>query len=247
MSRKGVFISYSKKDRKWLDYLRVHLTVLEREYQFTIWDDSEIKVGDDWREEINKAIQTSKIAILMVSANFLSSEFINNEELPALLTAAENDGAHIFPIIVSHCMFTEIDELSRFQTINPPTTPLTILDEGERDELFLEVTKEIKRILSSNDTNIVTTASHQETEQHKAIKASFNLVNIMSLFYEHHHNDGLAIKTVQELTKLEKRKEVVSIIHELEAIGLVDKLKVENLTHYKLSREGYDFVTKHSL
>ncbi|MBQ0736151.1 toll/interleukin-1 receptor domain-containing protein [Aquimarina celericrescens] len=244
MKRHGVFISYSKKDAKWLDYLRVHLSYLEREYQFTIWEDSKIEVGADWRTEINKEIGSTKVAILMVSANFISSEFINNEELPALLTAAKEEGAHIFPIIISHCMFSDIDAISRFQTINPPSEPLIVMNEGQRDALFLKVTQEIKRVLSSDTpaTSILGNLSSLEE-----LKTSFDRVTIMTIFFENYHKDGLSIKEVYKLSKAEKRKEVIRVIHELEALELLSKTKIENLSYYRLTVSGYNFVEKNKL
>ncbi len=244
MKRHGVFISYSKKDAKWLDYLRVHLSYLEREYQFTIWEDSKIEVGADWRTEINKAIGSTKVAILMVSANFISSEFINNEELPALLTAAKEEGAHIFPIIISHCMFSDIDAISRFQTINPPSEPLIVMNEGQRDALFLKVTQEIKRVLSSDTSATSILGNLSSLEE---LKTSFDRVTIMTIFFENYHKDGLSIKEVYKLSKAEKRKEVIRVIHELEALELLSKTKIENLSYYRLTVSGYNFVEKNKL
>ncbi|KZS42346.1 hypothetical protein AWE51_02585 [Aquimarina aggregata] len=245
MKRDGVFISYSKKDVKWLDYLRVHLSFLEREYKLTIWEDSKIEVGAEWRTEINKAISATKVAILMVSANFLSSEFINNEELPALLAAAKEEGAHIFPIIVSHCMFSDIEAISKFQTINPPTKPLTVMDEGQIDALFVKVTREVKRVLSS-DT--VTPHNHNIPTSIDVLKASFIRVKVMNILFSKTENiDGLSIKEIYTLSNIDKRKEVIRVIHELEALQILDKSKKGNITYYKLTSLGHNFISEHAL
>ncbi len=241
MKRHGVFISYSKKDAKWLEYLRTHLSFLEREYQFTIWEDSKIEVGADWRDEIKNAISSTKVAILMVSANFISSDFINNEELPALLKAAEEEGAYIFPIIISHCMFSDIDAISKFQTINPPSEPLIIMNEGQRDALFVKVTREVKRVLSSNiaEPNKI----NKGVPNLEELKLSYNRVNIMNIFFK--NNIGLSIKDIIALSNIEKRKDVVRVLHELEALELLSKIKVDNLTHYILTELGCEFIQEH--
>lgn len=64
--------------KKWSDYMRTQLSYLEREYQFSIWEDSTIKVGVDWRTEIEHAISETKVAILLESANFIALDFVNN-------------------------------------------------------------------------------------------------------------------------------------------------------------------------
>lgn len=70
-SNKTIFISYSHEDSKYLKRLNVHLKPLERQGLVELWDDTKIKVGDKWEEEILKALNRSAIAILIISADFL--------------------------------------------------------------------------------------------------------------------------------------------------------------------------------
>ena len=180
----------------------------------------------------------------MVSANFIASDFINNEELPALLTAAEQEGAYIFPIIISHCMFSDIDAISKFQTVNPPTEPLVAMDDGQRDALFVKVTQEVKRVLSlpTNDSSsqIVDNLPSLEEYQAALVRAS-----VISVFRMHTEKLGLTIKQVYELSKIERRKNVVRVIHELEALGILTKTKVEQLSYYKITDFGTTFIKEY--
>ena len=66
-------------------------------------------------------------AVLLVSADFLASDFIADNELPPLLVAAENEGVIILPVIVSPCLFTNVPALARFQAVNLPSKPLSAL------------------------------------------------------------------------------------------------------------------------
>jgi hypothetical protein len=81
-----VFISYSHKDEEWKDRLVTQLGVLEQEGILDLWDDRRIEAGEDWKPEIEQAINRASVAILMISANFLTSKFILSEEVPVLLT-----------------------------------------------------------------------------------------------------------------------------------------------------------------
>ena len=94
--RPKVFISYSHSDGEYLDRLLVHLKPLEKEGLIDLWVDTRLRAGDRWRKEIDKALQRAIVAILLVSADFLASEFITDNELPPLLRNAEERGIELF-------------------------------------------------------------------------------------------------------------------------------------------------------
>ncbi len=141
--RNKVFISYSHRDKQWLERLQVHLKPLERAGVVDPWDDTRIAPGSNWQEEIRQALAATKVAVLLISADFLASDYIAEHELPPLLEAAERDGAIILPVIVSPCLFRETLELARFQAVNDPTRPLVDLPPGEQEQVFLKVARTI--------------------------------------------------------------------------------------------------------
>lgn len=69
----SVFISYSHKDEAWKDRLMTHLGVLQREGLLDTWDDRRIGAGANWYEAIQQAIERASVAILLISADFLTS------------------------------------------------------------------------------------------------------------------------------------------------------------------------------
>lgn len=142
--RTKVFISYSHQDAKWLHRLCIHLRPLEREQKIEIWADTKINPGTKWREEIREALATAKVAVLLVTPEFLASDFIATDELPPLLSAAEKEGVVILPVIVSHSMFESIPSLARFQAANDPAKPLTAMRRDERDAALVRLCKAIQ-------------------------------------------------------------------------------------------------------
>lgn len=138
--RTKVFISYSRKDRRWLKRLQVHLKPLERDGLIERWDDTRITPGNKWREEIQLAIDSAQTAILLVSADFLASDFIAKEELPPLLAAAARDGLKIILVIVGPSLF-DVSPLAIWPPVNAPTRPLISLAKSEQEKTLLAVAR----------------------------------------------------------------------------------------------------------
>jgi hypothetical protein len=138
-----VFISYSHTDEEWLRQLRTHLKPLERENIVDVWDDTRLETGTQWREEIRRNLESARIAVLLVSASFLASEFIADDELPPLLEAAEQGGTTIMPILVSPSRFEE-SPLAKFQAANRPNRTLLKVEPADREELFVKLSRDIE-------------------------------------------------------------------------------------------------------
>jgi hypothetical protein len=110
-----------------------------------LWDDTKIKASSIWRQEIEKALSSSKLALLLISGNFLASDFIQNNELPPLLAAAKEGGTMIFPIIISPSRLPK--SISEIQSVNSPSQPLTAMTYNEQEILFVKVVEEIENAL----------------------------------------------------------------------------------------------------
>lgn len=133
---KKLFISYSHKDKEYLSRLLVHLRPLEKSKLIDAWNDTRIVPGQKWREEIEKALEAAAVAVLLVSADFLASNFIVDNELPPLLESASKQGTVILPVILTPCRFARDKNLSVFQAVNTPNTPLSGMDEHGREAVY---------------------------------------------------------------------------------------------------------------
>ena len=143
--RRPIFISYSHRDRRWVDRLLVHLRPLERGRSIDIWEDSRIKPGARWRVEIENALNSAAVAILMVSADFLASDFVMNDEIPVLLRNAETRGTVIMPLIIAPSLFSQ-SALNCFQAVNSPQEPLSKLSSHKRDEVLVALATAVDAI-----------------------------------------------------------------------------------------------------
>lgn len=137
MSNK-IFVSYSRKDAKWLERLQIQLNPLVREGLIEGWDDTRIAPGEKRLEELARALKEATAAVLLVSAYYLASDFLQDVELPTLLRRAKEGGARIIPVIVSPCLF-ERSRLAEFQPVNSPDKPLSKLSKAAQEEGLLRV------------------------------------------------------------------------------------------------------------
>jgi len=142
-----IFISYCHRDSEYLDRLLVHLKPLEKEGLVDLWTDNQLRAGDLWKREIETALNRANVAVLLVSADFLASEFIINNELPPLLRNAEEKGTRIIPLILKPCRFSREETLRQFHAINDPQKPLIQLSEGERELIYDSVSSEIEKTI----------------------------------------------------------------------------------------------------
>ncbi len=142
VTRNLVFISYSHKDKKWFDDLKIHLEPLIREQNLNLWDDTKIKPGAVWRDEIQAALAAAKVAVLLVSPNFLASSFISKNELPPLLEAAKAEGVKILwiPLRASNYKATAIEQ---YQATYATDCPLNTIVAGRRDKAWVNICEQI--------------------------------------------------------------------------------------------------------
>lgn len=144
--RNKVFVSYSHLDKEYLNDIQRHFKPFLGHIDF--WDDTKIQPGQKWKDEIKNAISETKVAILLVSTDFLGSDFIATDELPPLLKAAEEEGAVILIVILKPCLFEEFPELNQYQAMNPPSKSVLKMDYEEKEELYVNLVRQTKRILN---------------------------------------------------------------------------------------------------
>jgi hypothetical protein len=143
----NVFVSYSHEDKAWLERVQVHLKPLARGGKLGLWDDTRIKAGQRWRDEIEAALAQADVAILLISADFYASDFIANNELPPLLETQSKRGLAILGVHISYSHFEDDEILSEYQTVNTPNQPIKSLSEADQDKVLRDLARRIRELV----------------------------------------------------------------------------------------------------
>ena len=144
-----MFISYSHRDAAWLESLRVHLEPLIDRDRLQVWDDGSIEPGDRWLDELRDAVGRARVAILLVSPDYLASRFIAREELTPILRAAETDGLRVFWIPVRSSIVDKT-ELATLQAAQPPDKPLAGLRGAAVDRALASIARSIYEVFEQS-------------------------------------------------------------------------------------------------
>jgi TIR domain len=140
--RTGIFISYSHRDEGWREKVETFLRGALYGEEIRIWSDHQIPPGQSWSDEIEGAIASARVAILLVSANFLASPFIRDYELPRLLEVAHTESLVIYWIPISASNF-EDTPLAKLQAASDPKRPLDALPAPQQRVVLAEITKTV--------------------------------------------------------------------------------------------------------
>jgi formylglycine-generating enzyme required for sulfatase activity len=133
-----------------VERLQTMIRPLVRSEALRLWDDSRIPPGAKWKAEIEKALASAKVALLLVSDDFLASEFVINKELPPLLRAAEAEGLCILWVCLGPC-FYEATPIHEYQAVLPPGEPLEALSPVQQKAALKTIAGPIRAALRSED------------------------------------------------------------------------------------------------
>ncbi|MEM6831047.1 MAG: toll/interleukin-1 receptor domain-containing protein [Bacteroidota bacterium] len=236
MANASVFISYSRTDSDWLNLVNLYLKQLKNQHEFEFWDDTKIKPGEEWKTKIDENIADCQVALLLVSANFLASEFINNEEVPEILRKAKQRGVKVFTLVLDICNFDEHSPLYKYHCLNDPEFPMEDMPESDQKRLLVRMAREIRDVLQP------------------AANGNFVDEKVMSLLIlaalASDRKDELSIKNFEKRLAVEgglsvRRKFIYPILEQLEQEGLVVKVKRKpqkderSSTFWKISDLGF--------
>lgn len=142
-----IFILYSQEDQVTLDMLKTHLVALERARPVKIWYDGMIEAGAEWQNEVQEALENAEIILLLVSADFIASDYLFEQVMVQALNRHQEGKVKTIPVIARPCLWkdTTLGSLSAL-----PKDGKAISNEGwqNEDEPYLAIVEELLQIIS---------------------------------------------------------------------------------------------------
>jgi hypothetical protein len=100
------FVSYAHEDFELFERFLPHKRAIERRWGMTFWADPSIRAGHRWDDEIQRQIDVAGLFILLVSADFIASDYIYEQELPAIDARCQAVKGLILPVVLSRCAWS---------------------------------------------------------------------------------------------------------------------------------------------
>lgn len=146
-----VFISYSSKDREWKDRISQHLEQMRmaRVLDFASWDDSNINVGEGWDQVIKDAIGRARVALLLISSDFLTSTYIVENEIPEILKRADDGELVVVPLMVRPSAWTRFEWLAQLEHF-PKDGALSGMSDFDVESRLTELVEELARLVEQS-------------------------------------------------------------------------------------------------
>ncbi|MBA2393516.1 MAG: TIR domain-containing protein, partial [Ktedonobacteraceae bacterium] len=148
----NVFLSSVPEDEDFLRHLEKHLSTLQRNGLITLWSQRLVVPGVDWAKEVDQLIEQASIILLLVSPDFLASEYCHEVEVKRALELQETGQAHVIPVLLRPADWKD----TPFGHLSPlPDDGKAIATWPNQDEAFLQVIEGIKKVLRNRQLDHV--------------------------------------------------------------------------------------------
>jgi hypothetical protein len=141
--KRTVFVSYSHKDKKWLDSVLPQLKAAQRYGDFEVWSDLEIREGERWYLRIKEILSKTRFAVCLVTDDFLASSFCMDEEIPFFLQQAHRGDCELLPVWIESCPWETHPWLNELQMYTADGKPVAAVSGNKRAEVFTRLANHV--------------------------------------------------------------------------------------------------------
>ena len=146
MSTHKLFLSYSHQDEDLKNKLNTHLAPLRRNGKIAVWQDRQILAGTEWDAAIKQELAEADIILLLVSPDFIASDYIWKYEIAGAMERHERREATVIPIIVRPCDWHDMP-FAKVQALPRNAKPVT--QYANQDEAWLDIAQGIRRLVET--------------------------------------------------------------------------------------------------
>jgi tetratricopeptide (TPR) repeat protein len=139
-----VFCCYAREDHLMLKSLKKHLALLQREGQIIIRSDTDLNAGVEWERELHQYLEKADIILLLISPDFMSSDYCYSSEMKRAMARHEQNSAHVIPILLRSVLWQN----APFATLQVvPTNARPVKSWSDEDDAFHNVAEQISRVV----------------------------------------------------------------------------------------------------
>ena len=139
-----LFYAYSHKDEELREQLENHLAPLRREGILADWHDRKIGSGREWKGQIDEHLNTSHVILLLISSDFIASDYCYDVEMTRAIERHESGEARVIPVILRPVDW-ERSPFGSLQALPKDGNPVTRWE--DRDEAFLDIARGIRQVV----------------------------------------------------------------------------------------------------
>lgn len=139
-----IFYSYAHQDRQLKEKLAIHLRLLKQQGFMTDWGNQDIKPGQEWRHEIDKNLVDADIILLLVSPNFMASNYCETPEVDVAIQRHDAGDAWVIPIILRAADW-DTSSIGKLQAL--PREPKPVSEWTHRDHILAKIAKDIRSLV----------------------------------------------------------------------------------------------------
>lgn len=145
-----IFFSYSQRDQRLRNQLETQLSFLRREGLITTWYNHKIMAGDEWAGKIDEHLNKAQIILLLVSADFIASDYCYGIEMRRALERHEAGKARVIPVILRPIEWKQ----TPFGKLKPlPTGGKPVIKWTDRDSAFHDIAQGIRKVIEELTKN----------------------------------------------------------------------------------------------
>src|SRR5712692_3640397 len=190
-----LFYCYAREDKALRDELEIHLSNLKRQYHLTNWHDREILPGENWEQAIDTHLSTSHLILLLISPNFIASDYCYGKEMAKALEREKAGTCRVIPILLRPTDW-ENAPFSHLQLL--PTDARPVTSWTDRDSAFWDIAKETRKAIQELLVALKTKEKKPEegntVQQHEeALAAHDRAIRLNPNYPDAYFNKGLTL------------------------------------------------------